>query len=229
MFRNQYDSDNTTWSPQGRLFQIEYATEAVKQGSATVGLKSKTHVVLCTYNRQIDELGAYQKKIFEIDSHVGCAISGFSPDGRVLTSDMRTRCIDYTYVYGVPHPIGKLVSKLSSDAQENTQVYGKRPFGVGLVIAGYDGKPRLIETTPSGVCSSYKAQAIGEKISTVTVIVNGSKDVIDTLDTSSIEAYVDLDGLGVGEHSVEVKVKGDDTRLTYTPRVKEIKIKISKK
>ena len=163
MFRNQYDSDNTTWSPQGRLFQIEYATEAVKQGSATVGLKSKTNVVLCTYNRQIDELGAYQKKIFEIDSHVGCAISGFSPDGRVLTSDMRTRCIDYTYVYGVPHPIGKLVSKLSSDAQENTQVYGKRPFGVGLLIAGYDGKPRLIETTPSGVCSSYKAQAIGAR------------------------------------------------------------------
>ena len=86
-----------------------------------------------------------------------------------------------------------------------------------------------IHITPINVASGYIAQAIGEKNSTVTVIVKGSKEVIDTLDTSTIEAYVDLEGLGVGEHSVEVKVKGDDTRLTYTPRVKEIKIKISKK
>ena len=76
---------------------------------------------------------------------------------------MRTRCIDHTYVYGTPHPIGKLVSKINADAQENTQVYGKRPFGVGLLIAGYDGKPRLIETSPSGIATSYKAQAIGAR------------------------------------------------------------------
>lgn len=75
----------------------------------------------------------------------------------------------------------------------------------------------------------YKAQAIGEQNRTVTVIVNGSNEVIEALDPSTIEAYVDLSGLGVGEHSVEVKVKGEDSRLTYTSRVKEIKIKISKK
>ena len=86
-----------------------------------------------------------------------------------------------------------------------------------------------IPITTINLADGFRAQAIGEENRTVTVIVNGSKDVIDTLDSSMIEAYIDLSGLTVGEHSVEVKVKGDDTRLTYTPRVKEIKIKISKK
>jgi len=62
MFRNQYDNDITVWSPQGRLYQIEYAMEAVKQGSACVGAKSKTHAVIATLKRSSSELGAYQKK-----------------------------------------------------------------------------------------------------------------------------------------------------------------------
>jgi len=86
-----------------------------------------------------------------------------------------------------------------------------------------------VHITPINVADGYKAQAIGEENSRITVIVNGSQSVIDSLDASTIEAYVDLEGLGLGEHSVEVFVKGDDTRLTYKPRVKEVKIKISKK
>ncbi|BFU18787.1 proteasome subunit alpha type 1, putative [Entamoeba histolytica HM-1:IMSS-B] len=163
MFRNQYDSDNITWSPQGRLFQIEYATEAVKQGSAVVGVKSKTHAVVATFNRQTDELGAYQKKIFEIDDHIGVAISGFCADARVITSQMRSECIDYSYVYGTPHPVEKLVKHVSDNAQVNTQKYGLRPYGVGLLVIGYDTKPRLFETSPSGLYYSYKAQAIGAR------------------------------------------------------------------
>ena len=76
---------------------------------------------------------------------------------------------------------------------------------------------------------NYRVQAIGQENRTVSVIVNGSQEVIDSLDTSTIQAYIDLSGLEPGEHSVEVKVKGEDTRLTYVPRVKEIKVKISKK
>ncbi len=76
MFRNQYDSDITVWSPQGRIFQIEYAMEAVKQGSACIGLKSKKYSVIVTLKRSSNELGSYQKKIFKIDDHMGIAIAG---------------------------------------------------------------------------------------------------------------------------------------------------------
>ena len=163
MFRNQYDSDNSTWSPQGRLFQVEYAMEAIKQGSAVVGLKSKTHVVLLSFNRQINELGSYQKKIFEIDEHIGVGVSGFCSDARSLTRYMRDECIDYTYIYGSQHPVEKIVSKISSKAQKNTQHYGNRPYGVGLLVAGYDTKTRLFETCPSGNYYDYKAQALGAR------------------------------------------------------------------
>ena len=77
--------------------------------------------------------------------------------------------------------------------------------------------------------SGLIVQAIGEENRSVEVILNGSSSILDTVEASQIKAYIDLEGLGVGEHSVPVKVSGEDTRVTYTSRVKEIKIKISKK
>lgn len=83
-FRNQYDSDVTVWSPQGRLHQVEYAMEAVKLGSATVGLKNKQFAVLIALKRAVSELSAYQKKIIPIDEHIGISISGLTADARML-------------------------------------------------------------------------------------------------------------------------------------------------
>lgn len=83
-FRNQYDSDVTVWSPQGRLHQVEYAMEAVKLGSATVGLKNKQYAVLIALKRAVSELSAYQKKVIPIDEHIGISISGLTADARML-------------------------------------------------------------------------------------------------------------------------------------------------
>lgn len=83
-FRNQYDSDVTVWSPQGRLHQVEYAMEAVKLGSATIGLKNKQFAVLIALKRAVSELSAYQKKIIPIDEHIGISISGLTADARML-------------------------------------------------------------------------------------------------------------------------------------------------
>ena len=80
----QYDTDVTTWSPQGRLFQVEYAMEAVKQGSACVGLTSATHAVLAAIKRAPSELASHQQKVFKVDEHMGIAISGLTSDGRSL-------------------------------------------------------------------------------------------------------------------------------------------------
>lgn len=117
MFRNQYDTDVTTWSPAGRLFQVEYAMEAVKQGSAAVGLRSKTHVVLATVNKAGSELSSHQRKIFKIDDHVGVAIAGLTADGRVLSRYLRTECINYSFVYECPLPVSRLVVQLADKAQ----------------------------------------------------------------------------------------------------------------
>ncbi|KAM7518226.1 hypothetical protein LguiB_017188 [Lonicera macranthoides] len=117
MFRNQYDTDVTTWSPAGRLFQVEYAMEAVKQGSAAIGLRSKTHVVLACVNKANSELSSHQKKIFKVDDHIGVAIAGLTADGRVLSRYMRSECINYSYSYESPLPVGRLVVQLADKAQ----------------------------------------------------------------------------------------------------------------
>lgn len=164
MFRNQYDTDVTTWSPQGRLFQVEYAMEAVKQGSAAVGLKSNTHVVLATLNRSQSELSSFQRKLFKIDDHIGIAISGLTADGRILCRYMRNECINHRFVYESPLPAGRLVRQIADKSQVNTQRSWKRPYGVGLLVSGYDKKgPQLFHTCPSGNFYEYKATAIGSR------------------------------------------------------------------
>uniref|UniRef100_A0A8C0JGZ9 Proteasome subunit alpha type n=1 Tax=Canis lupus dingo TaxID=286419 RepID=A0A8C0JGZ9_CANLU len=110
MFRNQYDNDVTVWSPQGRIHQIEYAMEAVKQGSATVGLKSKTHTVLVALKRAQSELAAHQKKILHVDNHIGISIAGLTADARLLCNFMRQECLDSRFVFDRPLPVSRLVS-----------------------------------------------------------------------------------------------------------------------
>jgi len=164
MYRNQYDTDCITWSPQGRISQIEYAEEAVKQGSCCVGLVSKTHAVLATLKRSNSELGSYQQKVFKIDDHMGIGIAGLTPDGRVLSRYMRSECLNHRFVYGRPLPVGRLVNQVADKAQIGTQRSGKRPYGVGLLVIGVDeGQPRLFNSSPTGIYDEYKAYAIGAR------------------------------------------------------------------
>jgi 20S proteasome subunit alpha 6 len=111
--RSQYDSDITTWSPQGRIFQIEYAMEAVKQGSAAIGLKSKTHAVVACVKRSSSELASYQKKIFKIDDHMGIGIAGLTADARVLSRYMQNECLNHKFVYESPMNVGRLVKQVA--------------------------------------------------------------------------------------------------------------------
>mmetsp|Transcript_33702 Transcript_33702/g.34329 ORF Transcript_33702/g.34329 Transcript_33702/m.34329 type:complete len:259 (-) Transcript_33702:45-821(-) len=164
MFRNQYDTDITTYSPQGRVHQIEYAMEAVKQGSAVVGLRSNDYVVLATLKRSTSELASNQRKLFEIDSHTGIAIAGLTADARVLTRFMRTECHNHKFVYETPMPVGRLVLAVADKCQVSTQRASKRPFGIGLLVAGYDATgAHLYQTCPSGNFFEFQAYAIGAR------------------------------------------------------------------
>jgi len=164
MYRSQYDSDITTWSPQGRIHQIEYAMEAVKQGSAAIGLKSKTHAIVVALKRPSSELGSHQKKIFKIDEHMGIAIAGLAADARVLCKYMRNECINHKFVFESPMQVERLVLQVADKSQVHTQRYGRRPYGVGLLAIGYDQTgSHLYETCPSGNYFEYKSIAIGAR------------------------------------------------------------------
>mmetsp|Transcript_80088 Transcript_80088/g.139032 ORF Transcript_80088/g.139032 Transcript_80088/m.139032 type:complete len:266 (+) Transcript_80088:94-891(+) len=164
MFRNQqYDMDCITWNPNGRVFQVEYAMAAVNNGTPVLGLRSKTHVVLVSHKRAQSELAESQKKIFKIDDHMCIGIAGLTADARVLAEYMRNECLNHRYIYDAPMNVGRLVAQVADKSQQKTQqAQGKRPYGVGLLVAGVDEKgPHLFQNCPSGNYFEYFAMAIG--------------------------------------------------------------------
>lgn len=164
MFRNQYDTDVTVWSPEGRLLQVEYAMESVKQGSACVGMRSSTHVVIGALKRSVSDLSSHQKKLLAIDDYIGIGIAGLTADARSLAKWMRNECLNYKYVYGTSIPSSRLVNDLADRHQRTTQTYVRRPYGVGLLVATYDKSgPHLYQTCPSGNVYEYYASSIGAR------------------------------------------------------------------
>nr|CCC93745.1 putative proteasome alpha 1 subunit [Trypanosoma congolense IL3000] len=163
MLKNNYDTDTTTWSPTGRLFQVEYANEAVNNGSATVGVKGNDFVALVALKRSpIADFSSYQEKVFKLDEHVGMSISGLVADGRALSRFIRTECMNYRYLHDSDAPLAMLMDMVGAKHQRHIQFAGKRPFGVGLLVAGYDRSgPHLFQTVPSGDVFDFKATAMG--------------------------------------------------------------------
>lgn len=114
--------------------------------------------------RNVEELSSYQKKLFTIDEHVGIAIAGLTSDARVLSNFMKQQCLGHRLTYGRAMPIRSIVDMIAEKAQINTQVYGKRPYGVGLLICGVDETgPHLFDFQPSGMTEEMVAFAIGAR------------------------------------------------------------------
>lgn len=127
-------------------------------------LQSKTHAVLATLKRAPSELSSYQRKVFKIDDHMGIAISGLTADGRILCRYMRNECLNHRYVYESPMPLGRLVRQVADKAQVGTQRSWKRPYGVGLIVAGADeAGAHIFYNCPSGNYYDYKGFAMGAR------------------------------------------------------------------
>jgi len=110
------------------------------------------------------ELGSHQKKLFKIDDHIGIGIAGLTADARALATHMRTECLNHRFQYDSPIITGRLVSEVADKHHSLTQASWKRPYGVGLLVAGYDRDgPHLYETCPSGNLYEHKAMAIGAR------------------------------------------------------------------
>jgi len=169
MFPSQsmgYDRAITVFSPEGRLYQVEYATEAVRHGPLAVGVKAVDGVVLAGEKRSphalvdIDTL----RKILLIDDHIGTAIAGLHADARKLIDEARLRAQINRLSYDEPISIQSLVVNICDIKQAYTQAGGYRPFGVSLLVGGIDHEgPQLFTTDPSGSFWGWKATAIGKE------------------------------------------------------------------
>ncbi len=159
-----YDRAITVFSPDGRLYQVEYAREAVKRGTTAVGIKCTEGVVLIVDKRGSSRLleASSIEKIFTIDEHIGVASSGLVGDARALVDRARIESQINRVTYDEKIDVEALAKKLGDHMQTYTQFGGARPYGTALLIAGMsDGECRLFETDPSGTLLEYKATGIG--------------------------------------------------------------------
>lgn len=158
-----YDRAITIFSPDGRLFQVEYAKEAVKRGATAIGLVSRDGIVLIAHKTRTSKLIIPEslKKIFEADDHVAIVASGWVADTMRLVDIARVEAQKYRYTYKESADVEYVAKQLSELMQLYTQLGGARPFGVSLLFGGVDTRPRLFEIDPSGAIVGATAAVVG--------------------------------------------------------------------
>ena len=158
-----YDRAITVFSPDGRLYQVEYAIETVRRGTLAIGIKSRDGVILAVEEKARKlQISNVTQKIFQVDDHIGVAAAGYIPDARTQVDHARFFAQSNRLIYDEPVDVEGVAKNIADMAQQFTQYAGVRPFGVALILAGVDKNgANLYLTDPSGTYIGYDAVAIG--------------------------------------------------------------------
>ncbi|MFP4632629.1 MAG: archaeal proteasome endopeptidase complex subunit alpha [Halobacteriales archaeon] len=191
-----YDRAITIFSPDGRLYQVEYAREAVKRGKAALGVAVDEGVVLGAYKRAATDLMEARdiEKLFKIDEHIGAASAGHVTDARKLVDILRRESQVNRTAYEEPIGVETVTRRLCDEMQVYTQTGGVRPFGVAVVVGGVErGEPRVFETDPSGSFYEWRATAIGRHDAAIRERFEEEYDSSMSLDETVAMAYEAVD------------------------------------
>ncbi len=166
-----YDRAITVFSPDGRLYQVEYAIETVRRGTIAVGIKTSDGIVIAVEEKPRKlQISDEAQKIFHVDDHIGVAAAGYIPDARSQVDNARFFAQSNKLIYDEPVDVETVAKHLADQCQQFTQYAGGRPVGVALIIGGIDddNQTQLFLTDPSGTYISYEAVAIGSGSDQVT-------------------------------------------------------------
>ena len=163
----RYDGRTTIFSPEGRLYQVEYAMEAINHAGTCLGVKATDGVLLACEKKHVAKLletASMAEKIFKLDEHMACAVAGITADANILISSLRQWAQGHRLTFAEDIPVEQLVTRLCDTKQGYTQYGGLRPFGVSLLYAGYDKNFgfQLYQSDPSGNYGGWHATVIGQ-------------------------------------------------------------------
>ncbi len=185
-----YDRAITVFSPDGRLYQVEYAIETVRRGTIAVGVKCKDGIVIAVEEKPRKlQIADIAQKVFQVDDHIGVAAAGYIPDARSQVDNARFFSQSNKMIYDEPVEVETIAKHLADQCQQYTQYAGVRPFGVALILGGVVNKiPQLYLTDPSGTYISYEAIAIGANSEQVTDFLEKTYKNDLSLDDASVLA-----------------------------------------
>ena len=208
----KYDRALTVFSPEGRLYQVEYALEAVRRGTLAVAVKTKDAVCLAAQINVPSKLMDADSvdKIFQVDNHIGVAISGLHADSRILINYARVQAQSFRLTYDEPVRLNMLVKTIADLKQLYTQYGGIRPFGCSLFFIGIDATgTHIFTTSPSGIYRAFKAYALGSgEAAAREFIKNNHKEDM------SFAEMIKL-ALGAIKESADEELTQDNIRLSY--------------
>ncbi|KAE8722936.1 Proteasome subunit alpha type-2 [Hibiscus syriacus] len=220
---SQYSFSLTTFSPSGKLVQIEHALTAVGSGQTSLGIKAANGVVIATEKKLpsilVDETSV--QKIQCLTPNIGVVYSGMGPDFRVLVRKSRKQAEQYHRLYKEPIPVTQLVREIAAVMQEFTQSGGVRPFGVSLLVAGYDDNgPQLYQVDPSGSYFSWKASAMGKNVSNAKTFLEkrytDDMELDDAVHTAILTLKEGFEGQISGKN-IEIGIIGTDKKFRQAP------------
>ena len=212
-----YDMTPTMYSPDGRIYQVEYAIETVKRGTIAIGVQTKEGVIIAVEERTRDlQVPNITQKIFQIDDHIGAAAAGYIPDARIQIDNARFFSQSNKLTYDEPVEVETVAKHLADQSHQFTQYSGVRPFGVALIIAGIDRKgTKVFVTDPSGTYVNFAAVAIGGNSDEVTGFLekNYKNDMLLNDAASLAVAAINLKSDEKGVKHIKMSRIRSDTKL----------------
>jgi len=218
-----YDMTPTMYSPDGRIYQVEYAIETVKRGTLALGIICSDGVIIAVEeNPRALQVADVTQKIFQVDYHIGIAAAGYIPDARVQVDNARFFSQSSKLTYDEPVEVETVAKHLADQCHQFTQYSGVRPYGVALIIAGVDQKGGGIYVTdPSGTYVSYAAVAIGA----------GSEEVTDFLEKNYKPEMSLEDGAALATAAINLKSEKKEgvkhVKMSWVKKDKKIFEKVS--
>lgn len=231
-----YDRAITVFSPDGRLFQVEYATETVRRGTLSIGILAKDGVLLAAEEYLTDfQDEDFSRKLFIIDSNIGAAVAGYVPDGRVLIDYARELCQYQRLLYDEPANVEVIAKRISDIKQSYTQHGGVRPFGVSIIFGGVDPDKtsQIFVTDPSGSYIKYYVAVIGSRAEEAKKILKEkyTKDItieeakylvaLSILKSTGIKEELKIRYLTIPSETMKAELLPLDASTEYIEKVKK--------